>query len=578
MIKLLTRGKVFLIGLVFSLCLVIGYGHFLPLQSQEIPLLDTLNQSLTSQTTESEDTPEVSEVPESFPVTLDEVELWKISIPLGDITPQQRAKAQSEKIARIADNQNIKLEDIVIKASPIPKSKDVFILAQYEYLLLIQPEDAKAVGITPQQLAENYLTILRKNIQEYRQKRSVKNVFISLAWMLLSTLILALTLYLINSFFALTLIPLTRFDGLIGQKVIGMELGRRSKVLILRFVKFLVNLIKIISYLLVIFSYITVILILYPFSNEFSTRFNEFVRSNLVEIISSFFNYLPNLFIMVLIGVIAYYTLKVSNIIFEEIRDEVIRIPWFYSDWAEPTSRLVSVLIVLMAIMIASPYLPGFDSPAAKGITLFAGLLFSLGSSGAIANIVSGVLLIYTRAFRVGDFVQIEGIRGKVVENTLLVTRIRNYLNEVISIPNSQVLTSTITNLTIGIDDEHPGVAIKTTITLGYDNSWRTVYETLCRAALKTEAILHDPQPYVLQTELSDFYVAYTLHAYTKKTDDLMELYSRLHENIQDCCNEVGIEIMSPHYTTLRDGNHTTIPSNYLESDYQSPGFRIEKS
>jgi small-conductance mechanosensitive channel len=577
MTGLLAKGKVLFLGFVFGLFVVMGY---VPIQAQEIPLLDSLNlsQPSTTATIESQESPGISEVPKSFPVTLDGVELWQISRPLGEITPQQRAKAQSEKIAAIAASQDIALEDIIVKPYPLPTGEELLIFAKDRYILVVQREDAEVLGTTRQQLAEKYINILRKAIDEYRQRRSLKNIFVSGAWILLATLLLFVTLYLINRFFAMSLIPLTRFDGLIGKRIGGMEVGKKSKALIIKFIRFTLNLSKIISYLVVVFFYITIILLLNPFSNDFALRFNEFVRINIGKILGSFFGYLPNLFVISLIAVIAYYVLKVSNILFEEIRDEVIRIPGFYSDWAEPTSRIFSVLIILMAIMIASPYLPGFDSPAAKGITLFAGLLFSLGSSGAISNIVSGILLIYTRAFRIGDFVEIQGIRGSVVENTLLVTRIRTYLNEVISIPNSQVLTSTINNKTIGIDGEHPGVVIKTTVTLGYDNSWRTVYETLCAAALKTEGILHEPSPYVLQTELGDFYVAYTLHAYTRNTSKFMNLYSSLHENIQDCCNEVGIEIMSPHYSTLRDGNHTTIPSNYLDSDYQAPGFRIEKS
>jgi len=475
----------------------------------------------------------------------------------------------------LADDFSMKPEDIkIIKEK---SSSTIYVRTKDFFLLSITPEDAKIAGIPQQALAEKYRTILLEAIAEYQQRRSGSNVFRSLGWMLLATLALGVLLYFINRFFALILIPLTQFDNLIGQRIRGLSFGTKTKALIIQSIRFSINFCKLFSYLSLVFFYITFILYLYPFSNDYSLKFKSFIENNVHQIVSAFLGYLPNLFMIGLIVIITYYIVRVNHIIFSEIKEGGIRIPGFYDDWAEPTGRLTTVLILIMGVMIASPYLPGFDSPAAKGITLFIGVLFSLGSSGAIANNVSGILLIYTRAFRVGDFVEIEGIRGIVVENTLFVTRIKTYLNEVVSIPNSKVLTSTVTNLTIGIDKKTPGVIIKTTVTLGYDNPWRKIHETLCQAALKTSDVLKEPAPFVLQTELSDFYVAYTLHAYVKNTNTLMLTYSELHQNIQDCCNEIGIEIMSPHFSTLRDGNHTTIPEKYLESDYQAPGFRVEE-
>jgi small-conductance mechanosensitive channel len=567
------------LGLGFILCflLTVNFGHFLPVQGQNLSLIEEVigtPSQTQSKTPTAEVTTEPSEFPDAFPVTLDGNVLWQISAPVADISPQNRAQGQIKRIKNLADDFSMKPEDIKIvkdKSSPT-----TYVRTKEFFLLSITPEDAKIAGVPQQVLAEKYRTILLDAIAEYQKQRSGSNVFRSLGWMLLATLSLGVLLYLINRFFALILIPLTQFDSLIGQRVRGLSFGGKTKALIIQSIRFLINFLKLFSYLSLIFFYVTFILYIYPFSNDYSLKFKEFIETNVHQILSAFLGYLPNLFMIGLIVIITYYIVRVNHIIFSEIKEGGIRIPGFYDDWAEPTGRLTTVLILIMGVMIASPYLPGFDSPAAKGITLFIGVLFSLGSSGAIANIVSGILLIYTRAFRVGDFVEIEGVRGIVVENTLLVTRIKTYLNEIVSIPNSKVLTSTVTNLTIGIDEKNPGVIIKTTITLGYDNSWRKIYETLSQAALRTSDILKEPAPFVLQTELSDFYVAYTLHAYVNNTNTLMLTYSELHQNIQDCCNEVGIEIMSSHFTTLRDGNHTTIPEKYLESDYQAPGFRVE--
>ena len=160
----------------------------------------------------------------------------------------------------------------------------------------------------------------------------------------------------------------------------------------------------------------------------------------------------------------------------------------------------------------------------------------------------------------------------------MLSTRIITPDNEIITLPNASLFGTEITNFTASIRDEKKPLLLKTTITLGYDVPWRKVHETLVKAALNSDGILKDPEPFVVQTSLDDFYVAYTLKAYTNQPYKMQIVYSHLHQNIQDKCNEVDIEILSPHYRAVRDGNMTTIPSDYLPNDYQAPGFRLETS
>ena len=225
---------------------------------------------------------------------------------------------------------------------------------------------------------------------------------------------------------------------------------------------------------------------------------------------------------------------------------------------------------------MAFPYLPGSNSPAFQGVSVFLGILLSIGSSSAIANIVAGVVITYMRPFRVGDRVRIADTTGDVVEKNLLVTRVRSIKNVDVSIPNSMVLGSHIINYSTVAQKE--GLILNTTITIGYDAPWRQVHELLKEAARRTDLINQDREPYVLQTALNDFYVSYELNAYTNSPNKMAIIYSGLHQNIQDCFNEAGMEIMSPHYSTLRDGNETTTPSDYRNKDYEIQGFRISKS
>jgi small-conductance mechanosensitive channel len=192
-----------------------------------------------------------------------------------------------------------------------------------------------------------------------------------------------------------------------------------------------------------------------------------------------------------------------------------------------------------------------------------------------VAHGVAGTILTYMRAFQVGDFVRIGNDVGEVLEKTLLVTRIRTQKNEIVTIPNGTVLGGVVVNYSAEAKNE--GVIFHTTVTIGYAAPWRQVHELLISAALATDDILHDPLPFVLQTALNDFYVAYELNAYTARPSNMLDVYSVLHQNIQDKFNEAGVEINSPHYTALRDGNQTTIPEKYLPGDYKSPAFRIQE-
>ena len=193
-----------------------------------------------------------------------------------------------------------------------------------------------------------------------------------------------------------------------------------------------------------------------------------------------------------------------------------------------------------------------------------------------MGNIVGGYIVIYTRAYRLGDYIKINDIKGEVVEKTILSTRICTMDNEVVTIPNSSILASNVINYTAAKRDFERPLRLHTTITLGYDVPWRKVYETLISAAQATSEVLKEPAPFVVQTSLDDYYVSYELKAYTERSSGMVQIYSELHENIQDKCNEVGIEIMSPGYSAIRDGNQSTIPENYLPEDYNAPGFRLD--
>jgi small-conductance mechanosensitive channel len=234
-------------------------------------------------------------------------------------------------------------------------------------------------------------------------------------------------------------------------------------------------------------------------------------------------------------------------------------------------------MVIVTALISAYPYIPGSSSQAFQGVGLVLGAIISFASSSAISNIVAGIILTYTRAFKLNDRIKIGETTGDVVDKTLLVTRLNTIKQVIVTIPNSLVMGAQIINYSTSADDGD-GVILHTSVTIGYDVPWRVVKTLLTEAARETKNILDKPEPYVLQTALNDWYVSYEINAYTRETKYMSFTYSELHKNILDKFDAAGVEIMSPHYYALRDGNTSTVPSVLGEKGYTQPAFQVNSS
>ena len=270
--------------------------------------------------------------------------------------------------------------------------------------------------------------------------------------------------------------------------------------------------------------------------------------------------YLPSGGIVVVTVFIAHYVLKVMKFFANAIERGDLVIKGLHPEMGKPTHQLARLVVILFALIVAFPYLPGGQSEAFKGVSIFLDFLISLGSSSAVSNVLAGLVLTYMRPFHAGDRVRIADTIGDVLEKTLLVTRVHTIKNVEVVIPNSAILSNQILNYS-ALARSH-GLILNTTVTIGYDAPWRTVHEVLIRAALTTDGILAKPDPFVLETSLNDFHISYELNAYTDRSNDIQNIYSHLHEAIQDSFNQAGIEIMSPTFYALRDGNTVTIPES----------------
>lgn len=325
--------------------------------------------------------------------------------------------------------------------------------------------------------------------------------------------------------------------------------------------------------ILVIYIALPILFGIFPWTENFAGILFGYILNPLKKMANSFWDFLPNLITIIVIIIVFKYINRGIRYIKDEIKNGQLKIPGFFPDWANPTYQIIRVLVFAFMVVVIYPYLPGSGSPVFQGVSVFIGFLFTFGSAGSLSNIISGLILTYMRLFKIGDRVKIADVTGDVIEKSLLVTRIRTIKNEIISIPNSTVMNSH----TINYSSDAPGLGLilNATVTIGYDVPWKKMYEALIEAALRTEYVLHDPKPFVLQTGLEDFYVSYQINAYIREANKQSDIYSMLFQNIQDVCNEKGIEIMSPHYRSERDGNTTTIPEQYMPEDYKAPGFNI---
>jgi small-conductance mechanosensitive channel len=377
----------------------------------------------------------------------------------------------------------------------------------------------------------------------------------------------------VNTFFNILNKKAEEWKGTLIKSVKVKNLEILSDERILAIVKFGIKIGRFFFLILLFYFYITLLFSLFHFTRNWASILFGYIINPLGNVVISFIKFLPHLFTILVIIFVTRYVIKFTKFIFGEIERETVTFVKFPTEWAQPTYKIVRFLIIVFSAIVIFPYIPGSNSAFFRGISIFLGILFSFGSTSAVANIVGGVVLTYMRPFKVGDRVKIADTVGDVIEKSILGTRLRTIKNVDVTVPNSMVLGSHIINYSSSAKQK--GLILHTRVTITYDVPWRKIHELLKNAASITENVLKEPEPFILQTVLDDFFVHYELNVYTDKPNIMAKIYSDLHQNIQDKFNEAGIEIMSPHFTGVRDGNKTQIPDDYLPKNYDPPPFRI---
>ncbi|RYZ47509.1 MAG: mechanosensitive ion channel, partial [Sphingobacteriales bacterium] len=440
-------------------------------------------------------------------------------------------------------------------------------------IMSLSEEDALWLNTNRNALASNYKARIAKSIAGYREATSLKTLAkeVGMAVLVLGVLILIITMLsrLFRRFG-------TRVDSWEGTRLKGIHIRNYELFNSRREVAFIQSVLTVVKWLLIMLSVylaLPVLFGIFPWTRDFSETLISYVTSPVKRILRAIWDYLPNFVTILVLVVVFRYIIRFFHFLKTEIERGALRLPGFYADWANPTFQIIRVLILAFMLIVIFPYMPGSDSPIFKGVSVFVGVLFTFGSAGALGNVVAGLVLTYMRAFHIGDRVKIGEVSGDIIERSLLVTRIRTIKNEIISVPNSTVMSSHTVNYSS--DAGTNGLIIHTTVTIGYDIDWRRVYELLQKAAAKTKLLETAPPPFILQVSLDDYYVSYQLNAYTKHPNKQAVIYSNLFEEIQDTFHEAGIEIMSPHFYALRDGHKMNIPESKFQARSGDEGIRV---
>lgn len=453
-----------------------------------------------------------------------------------------RAEIISKRISEAAADQAVNSDSVKL----VPGTDRISIYAGEHFIVNVFDIDANAEGISRIVLAEMMQKKIAAAIDDHRHDRSQPVLIRKLIWAAGAAVLLVALVWLVFWLMRWLNVWLqnrikSRIDTV---ENISYNLIRSNQLW--KAINVLFKTLRVAIIVIIVAIFLQYILGLFPWTNNVAAYTLDLFLDPIIKIGRGLLGFLPSLAFLIVIFLFTRYLLKLTKLFFTGIDQGGIKLQNFDTDWAMPTYRILRVFVIAFAVIIAYPYIPGSETSAFKGVSVFLGVLFSLGSSSFISNIIAGYSMTYRGAFKKGDRIKVDDQVGFVEEQKLLVTRLRSVKNEEVVIPNSVLLNSNITNYSARAKDI--GLILHTTVGIGYETPWRQVEAMLKIAAARTEGLLKDPPPYVLQQSLGDFAVNYEINAYCCDVTKMHLYYTALHQNILDIFNENNVQIMTPAY------------------------------
>ena len=492
------------------------------------------------------------------PVVVEGDTLYYLFAKRGGHTPQQRAEMNAAAITELGKQFGLQPDSVYTESSDIVTD----LMYGNKVLASFIDQDGLWEGCSRDQLAVAKRKVIVEKLKVMKDEHSLwqlgKRILYFILVIIGQYLLFKLTTWLFNKLkVRIQRLKDTKLKPISIQDYELLDTQKQVNLLV-----FLANLLRYAVMLHQLVLTVPLLFSIFPQTKDLAYKLFSYIWDPIKSIFLGIVEYVPNLFTIFVIWLAVKYLVRLVRYLASEIQSERLKIGGFYADWAMPTFHIVRFLLYAFMIAMIYPYLPGSKSGVFQGISVFVGLIVSLGSSTVIGNIIAGLVITYMRPFKLGDRIKLNDTTGNVIEKTPLVTRIRTPKNEVVTIPNSFIMSSHTVNFSQSARDY--GLIIHSEVSVGYDIPWRKTHQLLVEAALNTPGVVDDPRPFVLETSLQDYYPVYQVNAYIKDANQLAQIYSDLHQNIQDRFNEEGIEIMSPHYIATSDGSETTIPKDDL--------------
>ena len=488
------------------------------------------------------------------PLVVDGDTLLVIYARKGGMLPEARVSAAKSKIYEVGKRLTMFVDSLYVFDSEV--SSDVMV--GEDVLLSVTNLDALWMGMERVELAETYREVISKKVDQLHETYGLQQKLQSLGWVALIIAVQVLLIWFIVWLFhrwkfSVTRKLLGRIKSVVIKNYPLLDTHRLGVAII-----FIFNLVRLLLILLVVLVGLGFMFSFFPETKTVTYTVVGFIWNPLSDILKSVVEYLPNLFKIIVIIICFHYLLKLVRYFANEVASGRLKINGFYADWAMPTHTLLRVLLYSFMLVMIWPLLPNSDSEIFQGVSVFIGVVVSLGSTSVVGNVMSGLVMTYMRPFRIGDFIRFGDTEGEVIEKSMLVTRIRTRKNDIVTIPNSNMMSSQTSNYTFSA--QRYGIIVHTKITIGYDEPWKKIETLLVQAAENTDGIKRHPKPFVRITALDDFYVEYEINGITDRAKTLSTVYSALHQQILDTMHGAGVEIMSPHIEARRDNLPVQIP------------------
>ncbi len=464
-------------------------------------------------------------------------------VPLMGVVPEDRVERARTRIEALLSRPGRH----VVGEQPSPLGKMVTIDGSLAFFLITEDADSLE-GQDYDAAVAAAVRNLRLVVEETRESRDLRVLFEGLLYSLLATFALVALLWLNRrARHAATARLSALAEAQAGKlKLGGSEILNRERLL--SFVQWLVTLVSGLVTLLIVYEWVGFVLGRFPYTRPWGEGLVRFLSDLVGKVLLAVVGAVPGLLLAAVVFVGARFAVQGLGTFFDRVERGDVRFRWLDADTVLPTRRIATAVVWLFALAMAYPYLPGAQTEAFKGLSVLVGLMISLGASSVVGQGASGLILMYTRTLRVGEYVRIQDHEGTVMDTGLFVTRIRTGLGEELTISNSLIVGAVTKNYSRVV--KGAGFVLDATVTIGYDAPWRQVEAMLLEAARRTEGVVQEPASMVFQTALSDFYVEYRLVTYALPTRPRPRalVLSALHANIQDVFNENGVQIMSPHY------------------------------